>query len=117
MSKMGKYQTLLPHIVSVVGQNAKLCPPLKAPLGEDDQDEGGEKKEKHLLAWPGPDPGGFGGSTLQVNQMEPGGSTLQVNQMGPRGRLTLDGPSLKIRLRKTDTAMPKHAGGPHVAYN
>ena len=44
-----KYQTLLPHIVSVVGQNAKLCPPLKAPLGEDDQDEGGEKKEKHLL--------------------------------------------------------------------
>ena len=39
----------MPHIVSVVGQNAKLCPPLKAPFGEDDQDEGGEKKEKHLL--------------------------------------------------------------------
>ena len=110
-----KYQTLLPHIVSVVGQNAKLCPPLKAPLGEDDQDEGGEKKEKHLLV------------LTQVDwvlcrqtrwyQVELGGITLQVNQMGPRGRLTLDGPSLKIRLRKTDTAMPKHAGGPHVAYN
>ena len=46
--------------------------------------------------------------------MEPGGSTLQVNQMGPRGRLTLDGPSLEIRLRKTDKAMPKHAGGPRL---
>ena len=119
-----KYQTLLPHIVSVVGQNAKLCPPLKAPLGEDNQDKGGEKKEKHLLAWPGPDPGGLGGSTLEVNQMEvPGGSTLQqANQMS-RTRKTDPGSSLEsleIRLRKTDTAMPKHAGAQglaHVAYN
>ena len=38
-----------PHIVSIVGQNAKLCPPLKAPLGEEDQEQGGEEKEKHLL--------------------------------------------------------------------
>ena len=77
VSKMGKYQALWPHIVSIVGQNVKLCPPLEAPLGEHDQNEGGEKKEKHLLAWESPDPDGLGGSTLQVNQM------------GPRGRLTL----------------------------
>ena len=34
--------------------------------------------------------------------------------MGPRTRKTDPGPSLEIRLRKTDTAMPKHAAYPRL---
>ena len=46
-----RFLASLSHIVSVVCQNAELCPPLKAPLGEDDEDQGGEEEEKHLPAW------------------------------------------------------------------
>ena len=37
------------HIVSIVCENPKLCPPLESPLGEYDQKQGGEEEEKHLL--------------------------------------------------------------------
>ena len=43
------YGENLSHIVSIICENPKLCPPLESPLGEYDQNQGGEEEEKHLL--------------------------------------------------------------------